>query len=163
MPKFSMDYLRAVIPDEHFQNLGYMTIVIFLGGGSIIIYSPLIVFVFVFVSEFGIQRLNSHPNTPILPYFKDTMLKGANGKANFLSLKADLEIYIGIYLIVGWFFGWSNILAIVFYWQFIRLKYMLNYSTQFAFRNLATKIDGYAYGPSTPSIIRTIWDKIKSL
>ena len=40
---------------------------------------------------------------------------------------------------------------------------MLNYSTQFAFRNLATKIDGYAYGPSTPSIIRTIWDKIKSL
>ena len=162
-PKFSLDYLRAVIPDDHFQNLGYMAVVMFLGGGSIIIYSPIIVFIFIFASEVGIETLNKNPNTPILSFFKDYMQKGVTGKNNFLSLKSDLEIYIGIYLVVGWFLGWSNIISIFFYWQYMRLKYMLNYSTQLSFRTMSSKIDGFVLGPNVPSIIQTIWSKFKDL
>lgn len=157
VPKFNLDYLRQVIPDEHFQNLGYLGVVIFLGGVNFVVYSPLVLFAFLTVSDVVVKTPSIKLPAMIMTYFR----KGVNERANYLSLRADLEIYIGVYLIVGWFLGWSTIISIFFYWQYIRLKYMLNYNTQLGFQKIGSSIDGYVSSPNTPAILKTVWGKVK--
>lgn len=163
IPKFSVDYLRQVIPDDHFQNLGYLTIVLFLSGVNFVVYTPLVLYSYLIVSDVGIKMLQQNPNLPVIGYFKEHLQKGVNQRANFLAMKADLEIYIGIYLMVGWFLGWSSIISIFFFWQYMRIKYMINYNTQLAFRKFANTIDGYINKPSMPGLLQTGWSKIKQL
>ena len=159
MPKFSMDYLRQIIPDEHFQNLGYLSVITFMGGMSFVVYSPLVLFAYLIVSEVGIK----YQNAPLVSTFKEYLQKGVNGRAHFMALRADLEVYIGVYLIVGWFLGWSSLISIFFYWQYMRLKYMLNYNTKLAFTKFATTIDGYVNRPAVPGLLKTGWTKAKDL
>jgi hypothetical protein len=156
-PKFSGDYLRQLMPDEHFQNLGYLGVVVFLGGINFVVYSPLVLFAYLTVCDVAIKT----PSLKLPEFVMGYLRKGVDQRGQFLALKADLEIYIGIYLIVGWFLGWSSLISIFFYWQYIRLKYMLNYNTKLSFSKFATTIDGYAGAPNAPGILKTIWGKVK--
>ena len=163
MPKFSLDHLKKVIPDEHFQNLGYLGVVVFIGGTNFIAYSPLILYAYLIISEVAVGYINQNPNSPIPAFIRPHLQKGVTNKGEYLTLRADLEIYIGIYLMIGWFFGWSSLLSIFFFWQFIRLKNMLNINTQQAFTRFRVKIDGYMNSPSAPGILKTGWVKVKDL
>lgn len=37
-------------------------------------------------------------------------------REELIIMRADLEVYTGFYLIIGWFFGMSQIISIVLYW-----------------------------------------------
>jgi len=163
LPKFNMDYLRKVIPEEHFHNLGYLGVIFFLGGFNLIAYSPLLIFAYIYVSDYAMEYLRHSPNSPIPSFVRPFLQKGVTNKPQLLTLKADLEIYVGIYLIIGWFFGWSSLVSIIFFWQFIRLKYMLNNQTQQAFVRFKGLIDGYVNAPSCPGIVKTGWRKCQDL
>lgn len=63
-----------------------------------------------------------------LPGLKTLMLKGASNKKQLEELKADMEVYIGLYLVFAWAFGMSHFIAIMLYWQIMRLHYMLSYA-----------------------------------
>jgi len=41
-------------------------------------------------------------------------------------MKADIEVYAGFYLIVGLFIGNTSLIGVVFYWQMLRMRYMMN-------------------------------------
>lgn len=134
-----------------------------MSSSYFLMYSPLVLFAYLTVSDVGIKYLNQNPNAPIPNILKEYMQKGVNGRAQFLGLRADLEVYIGIYLILGWVIGLSNLFSIFFFWQFLRLKYMLNYNTKLAFSKIATTIDGFVNNPNMPGLLKTGWDKVKSL
>ena len=55
--------------------------------------------------------------------------------------KADIEIYLGIYLIVVWFIKRSHIFSIVVYWQLLRVRYMIGGLMAEAFKRLDRKLD----------------------
>lgn len=78
----------------------------------------------------------------------------------FIELKADAEVYIGIYLIVVWFLGWSSLLTILMYWQIMRLRYMINVNTKSAFARVHSKINQFLSKPFIPSIVRTLYGKL---
>jgi len=44
-----MDYLQKIMIDDHFQNLGYLCVLL-LGGSGIIVILPLIIFSFITAS-----------------------------------------------------------------------------------------------------------------
>ena len=48
-------------------------------------------------------------------------------------LRGDIEIYVGLYLLIGWFFSLSILLQILLYWQVLRIRYMLNDEIKAAF------------------------------
>ena len=121
---------------------------------NLIVYIPLALYTFVIASE---TFVNTAPD-----FVKGYLQKGVQNKMKLLELKTDLEIYIGIYLIVGWFLNLSTIISIIVYWQFLRIKYVINYNTQMAFAKFKTSVDKYAYAQATPSILRTAWEKVKS-
>jgi len=47
---------------------------------------------------------------------KSIFAYGIAHRGELIILRADLEVYTGFYLIIGWFMGMSNILTIVLYW-----------------------------------------------
>jgi hypothetical protein len=70
-----------------------------------------------------------------------------------------MEVYIGIYLIVVWFLGWSTLLSIMMYWQIMRLRYMINANTKSAFGRLHGKINAVLAKPFAPGIVRNLYLK----
>lgn len=42
-----------------------------------------------------------------------------------MNLKADLEVYLGLYLIFAWFLRRSHLFSILLYWQLLRIRYMI--------------------------------------
>ena len=79
-----------------------------------------------------------------------------------MELKHDLEIYLGIYLIVAILIGWSYFLQILVYWQFLRIKYAINYNAQAAFRRVDGKITSFLGNSFVPGLFRQLYQKIKS-
>lgn len=77
-------------------------------------------------------------------------------------MRSDIEVYLGIYLIVVWFLGWSNVIQIFLYWQLMRVRYMMSYNIQGAFRRLDIKLSGYLSSPSCPAMVRTAYQKMKT-
>ena len=76
----------------------------------------------------------------------------------YYQMKCDLEVYIGIYLTVGWPFGFSSLITVFVVWQFLRFKYMINYCTKATFTSIDTKVSGWVanLGP-----IRMVYSKFQ--
>lgn len=130
-----------------------MGVVVMVGGVNFILYIPLLIMAFLELAPIGKEILDRNPNAMIISMLKGQIESGVRNKAQFIDLKADVEVYIGIYLIVVWFLGWSHFLSIIIYWQLIRIKYFINYNTQAAFRRLDIKITGITNSPSCPGLI----------
>ena len=50
---------------------------------------------------------------------------GLRDQRKVMEYKSDIELYLGLYLIVAWFFKKSHIFGIVVYWQLLRVRYMI--------------------------------------
>ena len=57
-----------------------------------------------------------------------------------MEYKTDIEIYLGLYLIVVWFVKRSHLFSIVVYWQLLRVRYMIGGLTSEAFTRLDRKL-----------------------
>lgn len=76
-------------------------------------------------------------------------------RRELIILRADLEVYTGFYLIIGWFIGMSNLITILLYWQCIRVRSMLNTQTQLGFsrfdqmfyQNVMTRLPAVCHKP----------------
>ena len=51
-------------------------------------------------------------------------------------MKGNLEVYVGIYMIVGILIGGSSFMAAMFYWQMMRMRYMISPNIQKAFSKI---------------------------
>ncbi|CDW87014.1 secy-independent transporter protein [Stylonychia lemnae] len=160
-PKFSQEYLQRVAFDDNFHMITYVG-TLTMSSGSLIMYVPLILSAFLEISPSGKKFIEQYQRIPFVSYFKDTFDKGVTLKSQFIEMRSDFEVYIGLYLIVVWFIGWSNFLQIIIYWQLMRVRYMMSANLQAAFRRLDTKISGYLQSPSVPEVVRTVYIKMKS-
>ena len=77
-------------------------------------------------------------------------------------MRSDIELYIGFFQVVGIFFGYSTMFSALIYWQLMRVRYLMSYNIQGAFRRLDTKILGFTNSPSCPGIVRTAYTKIRA-
>jgi Transmembrane protein 33/Nucleoporin POM33 len=118
IPKFNKEYLQRIMFDDNLQMLPYLGVVAVGAGANLILYMPLMIHGFLEIAPLFNQLLSSKPNMPIVssPFIKGYIQKGVQHRSQFVELKADMEVYIGIYLIVVWFIGWSSILTIMMYW-----------------------------------------------
>lgn len=113
-----------------------------MSSGSLIVYIPLLLTAYIDIAPKGLEILNSRPSLPFSNYFKDLFTKGSQNRIQFIEMRSDFEVYIGIYLIVVWFLGYSTIIQIFLYWQIMRVQYMISANIQAAFRRIDIKISG---------------------
>ena len=88
--------------------------------------------------------LDRKPNTPILSMdmVKNQIVKFSSPEAvsYATTIKSDMEVYCGFFLVVMVFMGGANFVSVVMFWQMQRMRYMMNMNTQLAFSRLDVKI-----------------------
>ena len=92
------------------------------------------------------------------------MVKVNTNQAQLTQMKHDIEVYLGFYMIVMALLGGSNLLAIMLYWQLMRVRYMVNYGCQAAWKRMDESIKKNVLdSPRCPGVVRTVYQKVRGL
>jgi hypothetical protein len=86
-----------------------------------------------------------------------------NRRVEIARLRSNIEVGIGFLLVLGIFLGLNSLLLPIFYWQFMRFKYIVNEDTKGTFSKLNSYTNDFKNKPSTPSFLRYIIEKVQSL
>lgn len=79
-------------------------------------------------------------------------------KRKWVLLKQDLEVAIGVYLVLSILTPWGSIFEMILYWQYLRIKYVLSPYLQVAFHNLKHFLDPLLAGRA---VVGTAWQKLQ--
>jgi hypothetical protein len=163
MPKFNKAYVQKMVFDENLQMLPYIGVVAVAGGQTMVLYMPLLIHGFLEVSPLFKEILDRNPSAPLISasFLKPHILNGVALRAQYQELEADTEVYLGIYLIAVFFIGWSSFLTIIMFWQIMRVRYMMSANSKAAFRRIDKKITGLTSHPRCPSIVGTLYLKLR--
>lgn len=164
--KFSKDYVQRAIFQEDFQMVGFLGVVAMVGMVNFVVFLPFVLHAWITLGQITLDPSGVQPFLrPIinLAPLKMIMLKGPSIQQR-IALKADIEVLIGFYLVVGWFFGLSHFVSILFYWQVMRLHYMLSYNCQHAFSRFDKKLQVAVFDrPYCPGVLRSAYNTVKSM
>jgi len=92
---------------------------------------------------------------------KELSNKVINKRVALCELRANSEVLIGFILIIGIFFSVNSFLLPIFYWQFLRFKYIFNSDTSLSFGRLNSLVNKYK--SKLPSPLRFIVNKIQQV
>lgn len=128
-PVFAKSELRKYIFSQDFQMMGFMSVASMAHSTAVfMLYAPVFLHGYLTCGKIIEQpdllgrpwsMLNVAPITTALNY-------GNKNRSDLIILRADLEVYTGFYLIIGWFLGMSQVFTILLYWQCVRVRSMLN-------------------------------------
>jgi hypothetical protein len=99
----------------------------------IMIYCPVLLHGYLTCGKILEQPDNITSVWRVLLITKILFAYGNAHRSELIVMRADLEVYTGFYLIIGWFLGMSQVISIVLYWQCLRVRTMLNDNTKQAF------------------------------
>lgn len=154
MPKFNIEFAQHLFLDEHFQILLY-NLLFMIDKLNIFVLIPLFITCLMNVSEYF--KLNG---ITLFSKYTDLIY---NRRVEIAKLRSNIEVGIGFLLVLGIFLGLNSILLPVFYWQFLRFKYIVNEDTKITFAKMNAYINGFKNKPTTPSFLRYAIDKAQAL
>jgi hypothetical protein len=137
-PNFTFGYAQDLLLDEHLHMLLYMLLLL-IDRFNLFMTVPYIMTVILNISDFmrhyGI--------------LKNLAEKVVSKRVLLSELRGTSELIIGFLLIVGIFVGTNQFLLPVFYWQFLRFKYIFNIDCKSAFSRLNVIVNNVkSYLPS---------------
>lgn len=134
-PKLSKEYFIKVAYNQYGQNLIYILVFLFYREQRNIFYFfPLMIHFWIGICEyFHIQRNSVYTRGAVL--INNTR---AN-KDRLLQLKSQYEIALFPFILVLIFFGKTTVFLILFYYNFIKIKYFINTHTSNSFKTLNEK------------------------
>ncbi len=153
IPKFNIEFAQHLFLDEHFQILLY-NLLFMIDRLNIFVLVPLFITCVMNVSEYF--KLNG---ITILNKYTDLIY---NRRVEIAKLRSNIEVGIGFLLVLGIFFGLNSILLPVFYWQFMRFKYIVNEDTKLSFAKMNSYVDSFKNKPNTPNVLRYVIGKVQA-
>eukprot|EP01016_Furgasonia_blochmanni_P052391 TRINITY_DN8345_c0_g4_i1.p1 TRINITY_DN8345_c0_g4~~TRINITY_DN8345_c0_g4_i1.p1 ORF type:complete len:342 (+),score=78.76 TRINITY_DN8345_c0_g4_i1:65-1090(+) len=161
LPKWNKEYARRVFTNEFMQNLWYMLPFYFSPAPkSWVYYFPLGIHFWIGVSEFVRMRLFTTFLYTFAPFKK--IIEFTKENRNLVMIqKAQIEIFMFLYSIIhgALYAGLAVILIVLFYGNFLRVKYMINNFTQYAFTQIDDYCNTIVYRGPAP--IRYVYGKIR--
>lgn len=151
-PKFKMEYAQHLCLDEHFQLLLY-SLLFMVDRLNIFVLVPLAITGLMSVTEF--IKITGFT---FLSKYTDSIY---NRRVELAKLRSNIELAIGFFLVVGIFFGLNSLLTPIFYWQFLRFKYIVNQDTKNTFTLLNSYVTEFKNKPSVPSFVRYAINKVQ--
>ena len=132
--KFSMEFAQILFLDEHFQLLLY-SLLFMIERFNYFVLLPLLVTAILnlsyFISKYG-STLPTAITNSIKPYSEKILAK----RVELAKARSNIEIAIGFLLVIGILFGINSFLTPIFYWQYMRFKYIVNEDIKAAFTRL---------------------------
>lgn len=105
------------------------------------------------------DTLSKQPSVPTK--IRNLALKLEPKKLEILQVRADAEIWVGFASVIVGVFGSSSLIYALLYWQYVRMRYMLNAFSKTSFAYLRYK--GDVLFAKTPAIVNKGWIKLKDL
>lgn len=152
MPRMNLDYWRPVISDDNMHSIVFALLFLILPT-SYVWLVPAYIGILVYVPDvvLGLQYAPQR--------FKDLAKKFEDSKLKLLQARADSEVWVGFALIILWILGVGHWITPVIFWQYTRMRYILNYFSKVTFANLRVKGDQVFM--SRPGF-STVWEKVKA-
>lgn len=153
-PRFSIEYVQVLFLDEHFQLLLY-SVLFMIDRLNIFTLIPLMITATLDMSE--IVRSNQR----FLKMLKPLSDKIAKNRVQLATTRSNVEIGVGFVLVVGIFLGLNSFFLPMFYWQYLRFKYIVNEDIKLSFGKMNRFLEGVKNKPNTPGFVRFILGKIQ--
>lgn len=157
-PQLSMDYLQRLILKDSFQTLLFIFESLIDKFYYYIMIPPLISTI-IAISE-AITRNKINLGIKVLNNF---FIYVINNKEKLYQEKSNIQVGIGFFSIIGWFFGMHSIIIIFAYWQLVRLLYKFNPRVAKSLNNLDILINEFKNKEQCPGIIKLALDKIQNI
>ena len=77
-------------------------------------------------------------------------------------MRGNSEVYVGIYAIIGIVIGGSSFMSAMFYWQMLRMRYMICPDLKSAFGRTHDSICGYMDHPMVPEGVRSMYYQVSN-
>lgn len=104
---------------------------------NIFVYVPTLLTAFLVVSEVAKKKMDRRETVPFGSMLKSYFEQGVSQRHQYAAMRSDSEIYLGFWFAIGLLLGISSFLTLIFYFQIMRVKYMVNIETKQAF----TRVD----------------------
>jgi hypothetical protein len=154
-PRLSMEFAQQLFLDEHFQLLLY-ALLFLIDRFNLFVLVPLCMTALLNLSE--IMKAASNPIFRFLTPYCDKLL---NKRVEFALMRSNVEIAIGFLLFVGIFLGLNSFLTPLFYWQYLRFKYIINNDTKTSFGNVNGYINAIKTNANVPGGLKFVLEKIQ--
>jgi hypothetical protein len=154
LPKFNMEYAQLIFLDEHFQILLY-ALLLMIDRLNFFTLVPLAITAVLNIVEF----CKTKPN--VFAPFMNIINKIYNKRTELALMRANIEVAIGFMFFVGIFLGVNSLIIPIFYWQYMRFKYIVNNDVKVAFGKLNWHINRFKSKPSVPGAVKFIIEKIQ--
>lgn len=149
-PKFNIEYAQTLFLDEHLHLLMYM-LLLMIDRHSIYTTIP-----FLITSILNISDFCRHYGI-----ITALMNKIVNKRTILCELRSNSELMLGVIMIIGIFFGVNGFFLPIFYWQFLRFKYIFNTDSKISFGKLNSGVN--TIKPKLPRPVRWVVSKIQQL
>lgn len=150
IPKFNMEYAQTLFLDEHVHCL--MLVLLFMIDKSLI---------YVMISFFITSLLNVSEYCRFYKIAYKIFNSIVNKRVLLSELRSNSEIIIGFMLIIGVLLKLNNFIIVIFYWQYLRFKYIFSPDCASSFKRLNEYINKHK--KKLPNIIQTVISKIQEL
>ena len=148
-PKFKMEFAQNLFLDEHFQLLLYSCL-LFIDRINYFVLVPQMITAVLNIADF------------FKTYLKITVFDFVFRKrVELAKVRANLEIAVGFFLILGVFIGLNTFILPIFFWQYMRFKYIVNKDIESSFYRLNEYVNKFKSNPSCPSPVRFVIDKVQ--
>ena len=138
-PRFNIVWAQDLFLDEHFQLfLACMLMKI----DRLNLFSLLPIYITAILNIFDYLRF-------VKVFYKIANLI-INKRVILSDMRGQSEIGIGFFLIIGVFVGTNFFLLPIFYWQYLRFKYIVNQDCSNSFAKLNMQVDSFKSGMPKP-------------
>jgi len=157
--------------DENFQMMGYAAVTAMVGARNLVMYIPLIIHAVLVTSQISLKRsqpvlgrLGFIPKLGFVTKMMEPRLGNQPARNKLKDTKHDMEVYLGFYLIIVWFLGWSHAIAIMLFWQMMRVRVMVSPECQKAWGRFDQTLHRVLLDKAfCPAIVNTGYDKVKTM
>lgn len=138
-PAWSKEYGKRLMFNEYFHNLWFiLPFWLFSNQGGIVFHIPLVAHFWIGFCEFTNLTQNF-----VMPFLQKPVEWSRVNKGKIMGFKQKVEFYLLWHLIIFLFYGRTNLLIIILYTNYLRIKYVFNQNLKNSFADMDSFIRKY--------------------
>lgn len=157
-PKLTVDYLNAILFNSEDFLLIIYSFILMLENTTFFLYVPLLIYI-QFKLLINVKKMDFERLRPYKKYIN--YIISINDYVFFYSHL--FQLFLGVLLIVGIFYGLNSIFYLIIYWQYIKFSHCVSLSFQQTINNINIKINRIKESNLIPVCFITVIGKVQKL
>ena len=157
IPKFEMGYLHQLLKNESFQTFIYSIEILFEKFNFFLMVPIIISIIIAFCENMKIYNINLGTKiNQIIDLIN-------NKKEELLQDKSDIDLGLGIFLIIGFMLNINSLIIFIIHIQVLYLKYNFDFRLKRSFNKLNFYVNEFKKSDNCPLVFKNIIEKIQNM